>query len=102
MKTQGGKSAILLFLVSTLLLGSAEISAAPSTSFADSRLARSISMDDGLPSNFIDDLFRDDAGFMWIATSGGGLCRYDGYDFLVFSTNSSISIKNNFIIFRIS
>ena len=97
MKTQGGKSAILLFLVSTLLLGSAEISAAPSTSFADSRLARSISMDDGLPSNFIDDLFRDDAGFMWIATSGGGLCRYDGYDFLVFSTNSSISIKNNFV-----
>ena len=65
--------------------------------FAESRLARFISMDDGLPSNFVDDLFRDDAGFIWIATSGGGLCRYDGYDYLILSTNSSVSIKNNFV-----
>ncbi len=97
MKVQGGKSAITLLLISALFLGNGYISPASPTNFADSRLARSISMDDGLPSNFIDDLFLDDAGFIWIATGGGGLCRYDGYDFLVFSTNSTVSIKNNFV-----
>lgn len=60
-------------------------------------LARFITMDDGLPSNFIDDVFMDSSGFLWVATSGGGLCRYDGYGFLPFSTNTPVSLKNNFI-----
>lgn len=97
MKTQGGKLAILSGLILAFFMYAGLAYAAPASNFAESRLARFLSMDDGLPSNFVDDLFRDDAGFMWIATSGGGLCRYDGYDYLVFSTNSSISIKNNFV-----
>ena len=71
--------------------------ASAASSFADGRLAGFISMDDGLPGNYVDDIFRDDAGFMWIATSGGGLCRYDGYDYVVLSTNSRVRIKNNFV-----
>lgn len=97
MKTQGRKFAILSCVISMIVLTHSSLSAAPSSSFADGHLARFISMDDGLPSNFVDDLFMDEAGFMWIATSGGGLCRYDGYDFLVFSTNSATRIKNNFV-----
>lgn len=97
MKTAGGKSTILLCIAAILLCTCETVRASSSSSFADSRLARFITMDNGLPSNFVDDLYRDDAGFMWIATSGGGLCRYDGYDFLVFSTNSAIRIKNNFV-----
>ena len=54
-------------------------------------------MEDGLPSNFIDDIYRDEAGFLWLATSGGGLCRYDGYSFLTFSTASETPVQSNFV-----
>ncbi|MBQ2130189.1 MAG: hypothetical protein II431_02505, partial [Prevotella sp.] len=38
----------------------------------------------GLPSNFVDDIKADSDGFVWIATYGGGLVRYDGYSILNF------------------
>lgn len=40
-----------------------------------------LDMQAGLPSNHVDDLFVDSYGFMWIASQGGGLLRYDGYTF---------------------
>ena len=36
---------------------------------------------DGLLSAHISDVLEDQVGFIWIATEGGGLCRYDGIDF---------------------
>lgn len=42
----------------------------------------------GLPNNFVDDIFADSDGFIWIATHGGGLVRYDGYSFLDFGVGS--------------
>lgn len=48
---------------------------------------RNISMNDGLSHNFVDDIYRDSMGFMWIATSGS-LARYDGYEFVDFHSNS--------------
>lgn len=57
-----------------------------------------ITVGSGLPGNFIDDIFKDSRGFLWISMQGGGLCRYDGYEFLQFNVNSSpISLKSNFI-----
>lgn len=47
-----------------------------------------LNMTDGLPSNFIDDIYKDSRGFVWIATHGGGLVRYDGYEFLSFGIGS--------------
>lgn len=38
----------------------------------------------GLPSNYIDDIYEDQRGFIWVSTHGGGLVRYDGYTFLNF------------------
>ena len=38
-----------------------------------------INLDNGLPHNNISSLFTDSNGFLWIATYGGGLVRYDGY-----------------------
>ena len=38
-----------------------------------------IKLDNGLPHNNISSLFTDSNGFLWIATYGGGLVRYDGY-----------------------
>ena len=36
----------------------------------------------GMSSDYVDDIFQDTDGFMWISTNGGGLLRYDGYSFV--------------------
>jgi signal transduction histidine kinase/ligand-binding sensor domain-containing protein/CheY-like chemotaxis protein len=57
-----------------------------------------VTMKEGLPHNFVDDLFKDSRGFLWVSTAGGGLSRYDGYDFVNFSPNTPhCRTKSNFI-----
>ncbi|MDR1414908.1 MAG: hybrid sensor histidine kinase/response regulator, partial [Odoribacteraceae bacterium] len=54
-----------------------------------------MTVDNGLPHNFIDDIFKDSRGFIWLST-GGGLVRHDSYEMLVFNTNSApVSLKSN-------
>ena len=65
--------------------------------FEDGYLMSTLSMENGLPSNFVDDVCLDDAGFLWLATAGGGLCRFDGYDLLPFSATSAVPLKSNSI-----
>jgi len=65
--------------------------------FADRYIMHTIDMEQGLPCSFVDDVCLDAAGFLWIATSGGGLCRHDGYDMLTFSTSSTPALRSNFI-----
>lgn len=98
MKTNGG---ILVFIWVLLLLcpvqhikATHEVAA---NLFGDSHIARFIGINDGLPANFVDDLLFDSSGFLWVATSGGGLCRYDGYEFVVMSTGTEPGIKSNFV-----
>lgn len=43
-----------------------------------------ITLNEGLPQNTVNDIYRDSYGFMWFAT-GNGLCRYDGHKLEVFS-----------------
>ncbi|NLO71016.1 MAG: response regulator [Porphyromonadaceae bacterium] len=57
-----------------------------------------ISVAEQLPHNFIDDIYKDSHGFIWISTGGGGLVRYDGYEFLTLNVNSSpIYLKSNYV-----
>ncbi|MDR0541213.1 MAG: response regulator [Dysgonamonadaceae bacterium] len=57
-----------------------------------------VTMDNGLLHNFIDDIYKDKQGFLWISTSGGGLSRYNGYEFVHYNTNTTrIKLKSNFI-----
>ena len=42
-----------------------------------------LTIDQGLPQNTVNDILRDQDGFLWFAT-GNGLSRYDGYDFMNF------------------
>ena len=66
--------------------------------FADRYNVSYITMDNGLPHNFIDDIYKDTYGFLWISTAGGGLSRYDGYEFINFNTNTPhCKLKSNFI-----
>lgn len=78
-----------------LLLCSTQIFA--QESFWDKYSITSINMGSGLPHNFVDDILKDDQGFMWLATNGGGLVRYDGYTFETFDVNSAARLRSNFI-----
>ena len=40
-----------------------------------------LDMQAGLPHNFVNSVYEDSRGFIWVATYGGGLVRYDGYVF---------------------
>ena len=87
----GVKKAILLLLLPCFFLAGAQ------PTFMDRHISQTLSMENGLPSNYIDDIYRDEAGFLWLATYGGGLCRYDGYEFMTFSTTSQTPLRSNFV-----
>lgn len=58
----------------------------------------SITMEEGLPHNFVDDIWKDSQGFLWIATRGEGIARYDGYEFTTFNMGSTrTQLRSNFI-----
>lgn len=66
--------------------------------FADRYNITYVTMNDGLPHNFIDDLYKDSRGFLWISTAGGGLSRFDGYEFVNYNPNTPhCKLKSNFI-----
>ena len=55
-----------------------------------------LNMAAGMPNNFADDVFQDSYGFVWISTHGGGLVRYDGFNYMNFNLGSSgISLRSN-------
>lgn len=57
--------------------------------YATNYMVRHVALHDGLPHNFVDDIYRDSQGFVWISLGGAGLARYDGYDFVVYSPASA-------------
>ncbi len=96
METHGGLSKTILACFISLSMISTHDSIAQSA-FSDNYLVSYISMSEGLPANFVDYIYKDSSGFIWIATSGGGLSRYDGNDFLNLTTHSVPSLKSNFV-----
>lgn len=58
------------------------------TPFANQYNTSVIGMAAGLPGNYIDDMFTDSNGFVWIAAYGSGLVRYDGYTCLPLQTSN--------------
>lgn len=57
-----------------------------------------ITMDEGLPHNFVDDIVKDSQGFLWIATRSEGIARYDGYEFTSFNMGTArAKLRSNFI-----
>ncbi|MBN1364035.1 MAG: hypothetical protein JW976_04430, partial [Syntrophaceae bacterium] len=59
-----------------------------------------ITTKDGLPQSTVNYIIQDKKGFMWFATFGG-ICRYDGYTFKVYShiADDKTSLSNNGIIY---
>ena len=91
-----GVKKIALAVVTAFLALNSQIRA---YDYLESRYSVSkINMESGLPSNYVDDVYRDSDGFLWIATRGGGLCRSDGYDLLTLDTSSpGLFLKSNFV-----
>lgn len=53
--------------------------------------------DEGLPHNFVDDIYKDSQGYVWIATHNG-LARYDGYTYVTFTSSTvPVRLKSNFV-----
>lgn len=46
---------------------------------------------EGLPSNGVYDLLQDDKGYLWIATQGGGIARFDGKSFESWNRQDGLS-----------
>lgn len=50
---------------------------------------------EGLPQSQVYDIVQDSIGYLWMATQGGGLARFDGDEFTVF--NEKQGLKSNFV-----
>ncbi len=46
---------------------------------------------DGLPRSRVNMLLEDGDGYLWIGTHGGGLARFDGHEFKVYTTRDGLS-----------
>lgn len=53
------------------------------------------SLEAGLPQSQVYALCEDRRGYLWAGTQGGGLCRFDGSDFLVFAEREGL--PSNFV-----
>jgi len=51
----------------------------------------------GLPHNFIDDIYKDSRGYIWVATYGG-IGRYNGYQFIHYNSQTDpVRLKSDFV-----
>ena len=84
-----------LFFIGILILHSVFV---PAQKFSgDEYNIQFVTMDDGLMHHYIDDIYRDHAGYLWFSTAGG-LSRYNGYKFVHYNMNSfPVALKGNFI-----
>lgn len=89
--------ATLVFAVAVIAILATSAANNMSQGFADDYNTRYITIHEGLPHNFVDDIHRDSKGFIWMALNGGGVARYDGHDFVTFGPSSSLrKIKSIF------
>ena len=58
--------------------------------FAQNQELRQFSVEDGLPQSQVYDMVQDHQGYLWLATQGGGLARFNGKDFKVYNTNNGL------------
>ena len=53
------------------------------------------SIEQGLPQSQIADISKDEVGYLYMATQGGGLARFDGNEFKIYSKNEGL--ESNYI-----
>ena len=50
-------------------------------------------LNDGLPQSNVQDIVQDANGYLWIATDGGGIARFDGSEFKVLTEKDGLISK---------
>ncbi|MBO6575222.1 MAG: response regulator [Rhodothermales bacterium] len=80
------KSAIIPSRIAPLLIACCLSTEA----YAQQHLLESFSLGDGLPQSQIWDIEQDHQDFMWFATYGGGVARFDGQEFKVYTTDDGL------------
>jgi ligand-binding sensor domain-containing protein/two-component sensor histidine kinase len=63
--------------------------------FSQSSQLQNFNTKEGLPQSQVYDMVQDSIGYLWLATQGGGLARFDGDEFTVF--NEKAGLKSNFV-----
>ncbi|MFT5511924.1 MAG: ligand-binding sensor domain-containing protein/two-component sensor histidine kinase [Bacteroidia bacterium] len=56
---------------------------------------RHFGLEKGLPQSQVFDVLSDSRGFVWVGTRGGGIARFDGNEFVTYSTKDGLI--NNFV-----
>ena len=51
---------------------------------------RSYSLEEGLPQSQVNALIQDQTGNLWVGTNGGGVCRFNGKEFEVFTKKQGL------------
>lgn len=88
---------VLVFILITYFVNSqADTSYSVRFNSAEIRLPgtfnfRQISVDEGLPQSQVNYIHEDKRGFLWFATQGGGVCRYDGKKFVQYEEQDGIA-----------
>ncbi|MGE0590402.1 MAG: two-component regulator propeller domain-containing protein [Cyclobacteriaceae bacterium] len=67
----------------------------PSLACCQSYSIRHFGIQDGLPASQVMSLLKDELGYLWIGTHGGGLVRYDGAEFVTYTTRDGL--VNNYV-----
>ena len=87
----------LISLSVFILISLWNISAENLTPFFSKYNFNFITEEEGLPHNYIDDIYKDSKGYVWVATHNG-IGRYNGYQFIHYNTQTpSIGLKSNFV-----
>jgi signal transduction histidine kinase/ligand-binding sensor domain-containing protein/class 3 adenylate cyclase len=83
-----------------LLMISIVMNVPPSAGARNNLRFEHISIEHGLSQNSIRCILQDKKGFLWFGTEGGGLNKYDGYEFILYKPepDNSLSISHNVIL----
>lgn len=88
-KTTLGRCFRPLWLGATFLLGALSLAAPLKAQNTRNITFERFSTAQGLSNYTIRSLLQDSSGFLWIGTGGGGLNRYDGYTFTVYTADEA-------------
>ena len=48
-------------------------------------------VEDGLPQSQVNAIFQDSRGYLWVGTAGGGLCQFDGTNFIQYTEKNGLA-----------
>ncbi len=51
---------------------------------------RQYSLEEGLPQSEVNDIAEDEFGYLWLGTNGGGLCKFNGNNFEIFTKKDGL------------